>query len=86
MSKIVRVELAMMMRSTKVVTVQVPDDFDSWNAVRKKDMMSCVYEMDDGEGFSDDRDYSVDEGTHCLLGDWKPDAPDFVVNDDGEVV
>lgn len=85
--KLLRVALGMITRSEKVITVEVPDDFDSWEFLRKQDLMHDLYDADEGDGFFEDHEFCPEEGTHFFIGDSSPagedrpeDRPDFRVS------
>lgn len=80
----VRVELAMMIRHVKTVTVRVPVDFPSWDTSR---FMSTLYDMDDGGGFEEDSDAGAEEGTHTLLSEENDDdgEVDFIATEEDEI-
>lgn len=63
--KKIDVNLGMLVRMQKTVTVRVPDDFDKWSEANKSCLMSTVHNANDGNGFTDDpnSDY-CEEGSH----------------------
>ena len=67
--KTVRIVLAQLVREEKVVAVEVPDDFDSWDADRQADLAHATFEADDGEGFTSDACWGCEEGTHVFLAE-----------------
>ncbi len=83
----INIELAMLVRETKLVTVEVPDDFEGWDEDAKRDMMRAVYDADDGEGFSSDVEWGCEEATHYLL-DTPPNEntpAQYIVDPEGSV-
>jgi len=77
----IAIELAMLVRQTKIVTVEVPDDFDSWTESAQEDLMGAVYAEDEGVGFDLDSQWGCEEGTHSLVGK-SNDAPEWRVDED----
>lgn len=77
----IRISLGMVIVMKKIVTVEVPDDFHSWEYFKKHELMADVYEVDEGDGFTEDDDCGVEEGEHGLLGEATGDAlvnePDY---------
>jgi hypothetical protein len=64
-TKKVGVELAMLVRMTKHVVVEVPEDFEV-DSDKASDFLSEVYEVDDGDGFEMDDSWGCEEATHYL--------------------
>lgn len=62
-----KIELGMLVRATKVVEIDVPDDFPLWGDAEQASFMHEVYEVDDGSGFRDDVTWGCEEGTHSLV-------------------
>lgn len=84
MAKIVRIMLTMLVRKEKIVTVEVPDDLDLTDEAATNELMSNVYEQDEGYDFVNDTDWGCEEGTHSLLGEAdKSVEPDFRMDDKG---
>jgi len=86
MSKIVKVALGILVRQDKIVYVSVPNNFDSWEDDKKRDLLRTVYDADDGTDFRDDESWGCEEATHVLLGDAPDMDANFFANADGELV
>lgn len=82
--KKISIALGMLVRQDKVVTVEVPDDFYSWEDDKKVDLMRQVYDADEGDGFTDDKEWGCEEATHHLLG-LSDKPPDYRVLRDGSI-
>jgi hypothetical protein len=91
----INIILGQNIRKDKLITVDVPDDFNSWPEEKKDEVMSKIYDVDDGEGFEVDEDNDLEESYHFPLDelisedmelDFKVDANGVVMNVDGEVL
>jgi hypothetical protein len=75
---------------TKRVFVEVPDNFFKRDKIELTELMSDVYDLDEGVGFEVDEEWGCEEGTHSFVascvgeGDAEP-SPDYRLNDDGTV-
>ena len=64
------IELARLVRQTKVVYVEVPDDLlkpGVGQEAELRDLMQAAYEEDEGDDFALDCNWDCEEGTHALL-------------------
>lgn len=66
--KRVAVSLAILVRMTKQVVVEVPDSFDEKNEMQASTLLEAVYEDDDGDGYGIDDTWGCEEGTHDIIG------------------
>lgn len=93
MSKKITVEIAMLVRRTKTVVVEVPDDFSSWPEDLQNDLCKDIYDDDDGQdGWEPDDEWGCEEGTHAVIGE---ESPEFQIAgnteykatvEDGEII
>jgi hypothetical protein len=89
----ISVELAMLVRMVRHVTVEVPDDFfakceekctDDYEPLME--LEHELYQMDDGENFMPDDTWGCEEGTHGIITKEALCPATFRLNDEGEVV
>lgn len=71
----VKVCLAMLVRMTKDVVVEVPDDFFDMSEEKKDELLRNVYQADEGADFTEDMDWGCEEGTHIIKGRAPDDEP-----------
>jgi hypothetical protein len=81
----IRIALGMLVRQNKIVTVEVPDDFLSWQDDTKRELLHDVYDADEGDGFTDDQEWGCEEATHYLLGPSDEDFADYRRSEDGVI-
>lgn len=75
----IAVSLAMLVRQTKTVTIDVPDDFDldKFNY----ELCEVLWEMDDGVDFKTDDSWGCEEGTHdCWVLENSIDSADYILD------
>ena len=64
-----RVCLCRLVRQEKLITIEVPDDFEPKLLDQHQEtQLSFIYEADDGTGFIADEEWGVIEGTHYVVG------------------
>lgn len=86
----------MLTRATKRVFVEVPEDFldkrDRRTAIEDfvplKELMSNLYELEEGVGFEIDHEWGCGEGTHSFVAkcvDAEDPFPDYRLKPDGTI-
>jgi len=79
----VNILLSALTRKCKRMTIEVPDDFNSWDENSKKEVLRDIYEQDIKLlGWKEDTDWGVEEGTHSVLAEARANAStSFVVDE-----
>jgi len=60
----INIVLSRLVRETKMVMVDVPDDWKSFNRIDQEDFCIDLYDQDDGTDFVPDEEWGCYEGTH----------------------
>ncbi len=93
----VKIQLAQLLRYTKNVVVELPDDYlskrkivfgggDEWlEELVFGDIASEIYSQDESDDWEIDSSWGAEEGTHSLIEKNIGDEPDYRVLDDGIV-